>query len=204
MKRRAITTILALTVATVTSLSVHSRQVKALGIPQVTLLRTPHEGIQPQTVLGRDGVLHMIYFKGDAATGDIEYVRRGRREGLLSTDSRKQRARKRRGDWRGARATNSGGAQRASLRDLVWFTGALWRFLGNDAGVLFTLEQLRQGSWCSSSRPLEEPVHEAKQMTTAQAVGAASHTPGGFSTAVRIGSKPVSSRPYSFLGARAG
>ena len=76
MKRRAITTILALTVATVASLSVHSREVKALGIPQVTLLRTPHEGIQPQTVLGRDGVLHMIYFKGDAATGDIEYVRR--------------------------------------------------------------------------------------------------------------------------------
>jgi len=34
--------------------------------------------------------------------------------------------------------------------------------------------------WCSSSRPLEEPMKEAKQMTTAQAVGAASHTPGGF------------------------
>jgi hypothetical protein len=62
-------------------------------------------------------------------------------------------------------------------------------------------------------------MKEAKQMTTAQAVGAASHTVGGFSTAVRIGSKPVSSRPYSirfesgrvlvffmgaFLGARAG
>src|SRR5467141_2641317 len=42
-------------------------------------------------------------------------------------------------------------------------------------------------------------MKEAKQMTTAQAVGAASHTPGGFSTAVRIGSKPVSSRPDSFL-----
>jgi hypothetical protein len=52
--------------------------------------------------------------------------------------------------------------------------------------------------WCSNSRPLEEPMYEAKQMTTAQAVGAAAHTPGGFSTAVRIGSKPVSSRPYSF------
>jgi len=41
-------------------------------------------------------------------------------------------------------------------------------------------------------------MYEAQQMTTAQAVGAASHTLGGFSTAVRIGSKPVSSRPYSF------
>src|ERR1700676_2862012 len=43
---------------------------------QVTLLRTPHGGIQPQTVLDRDGVLHMIYFKGDASGGDVEYVER--------------------------------------------------------------------------------------------------------------------------------
>jgi hypothetical protein len=41
-------------------------------------------------------------------------------------------------------------------------------------------------------------MKEAKQMTTAQSVGAASRTVGGFSTAVRIGSNPVSSRPYSF------
>jgi len=34
--------------------------------------------------------------------------------------------------------------------------------------------------WCSNSRTFEEPMDEAKQMTTAQAVGAASHTPGGF------------------------
>jgi hypothetical protein len=52
--------------------------------------------------------------------------------------------------------------------------------------------------WCSSSSPLEEPKKEGKQMTTAQAVGAASHKPGGFSTAVRIGSKPVSGSSYSF------
>ena len=37
-------------------------------------------------------------------------------------------------------------------------------------------------------------MHEAKQMTTGQPVGAASHTTGGFSTAARIGSKSVSSR----------
>jgi ferredoxin-NADP reductase len=43
-------------------------------------------------------------------------------------------------------------------------------------------------------------MDEAKQMTTAQAVGAASHTPGGFlSIAVRVGGKPVSSRSYSYL-----
>src|SRR6267143_1527959 len=52
--------------------------------------------------------------------------------------------------------------------------------------------------WCSNSRTLEEPMHEAKQMTTGQPVGAASHTTGGFSTAVQIGSKSVSSRSDSF------
>src|SRR5882762_9368195 len=45
--------------------------------------------------------------------------------------------------------------------------------------------------WCSHSRPFMEPMQEAKQMTTAQAVGAASHTSGEFSIAVRIGCKPV-------------
>jgi len=38
-----------------------------------------------------------------------------------------------------------------------------------------------------NSRTLEEPMHEAKQMTTGQPVGAASHTMGGFSTVARIG-----------------
>jgi hypothetical protein len=44
--------------------------------PEITLMRTPHGGIQPQTILDRRGVLHMIYFKGDPSAGDIEYVRR--------------------------------------------------------------------------------------------------------------------------------
>jgi hypothetical protein len=59
---------------------------------------------------------------------------------------------------------------------------------GNGADFLLVL----------NSRILEEPMHEAKQMTTGQPVGAASHTTGGFSTAVRIGSKSVSSRSDSF------
>ena len=37
---------------------------------------------------------------------------------------------------------------------------------------------------CSHSRPFMEPMQETKQMTTAQAVGAASHTPGEFPIAV--------------------
>ena len=45
-------------------------------LPQVTLLHLPAGGIQPQTEPGPDGVLHMIYFTGDASAGNIEYVRR--------------------------------------------------------------------------------------------------------------------------------
>jgi len=66
--------ILALITGTV--VSVHAGRANAPAISQVTLLRTPNQGIQPQTVLDRDGVLHMIYVRGDASAGDIEYVRR--------------------------------------------------------------------------------------------------------------------------------
>jgi hypothetical protein len=45
--------------------------------PQVEVLRTPNGGIQPQTILDGDDALHVIYFKGDASGGDIEYVYRG-------------------------------------------------------------------------------------------------------------------------------
>ena len=54
----------------------HSNDASSHAMPAITLLRTPHEGIQPQTRLDHDGVLHMIYFKGDASGGDIEYVSR--------------------------------------------------------------------------------------------------------------------------------
>lgn len=42
---------------------------------QVTLIRTPDGGIQPQAAIDRDGVAHLIYYKGDAQQGDIFYVR---------------------------------------------------------------------------------------------------------------------------------
>src|SRR5713226_8278222 len=67
---------LILALMTGTAVSVHADRANAPGIFQVKLLRTPNEGIQPQTVLDRDGVLHMIYVKGDASAGDIEYVSR--------------------------------------------------------------------------------------------------------------------------------
>jgi hypothetical protein len=41
----------------------------------VTLVRTPDGGIQPQAVVDQQGTVHLIYYKGDAAGGDIFYVR---------------------------------------------------------------------------------------------------------------------------------
>lgn len=46
------------------------------GRPPVTLLKTPDDGIQPQAVVDHQGTLHLIYFRGDAAAGDVFYVRR--------------------------------------------------------------------------------------------------------------------------------
>src|SRR6266852_3454429 len=44
--------------------------------PQVRLLRTPDDGIQPQAAVDSKGVVHLIYFKGDPKGGDIFYARR--------------------------------------------------------------------------------------------------------------------------------
>jgi hypothetical protein len=41
----------------------------------VTLLRTPNGGIQPQAARDNKGVVHLIYYKGDPAGGDIFYTR---------------------------------------------------------------------------------------------------------------------------------
>jgi hypothetical protein len=44
---------------------------------EVTLLRVPNGGIQPQAVVDASGTLHLIYFKGtNAGAGDLFYVRR--------------------------------------------------------------------------------------------------------------------------------
>ena len=43
--------------------------------PEVTLVKTPHGGIQPQSAVSpRSGTIHLIYFKGDPLAGDIFYV----------------------------------------------------------------------------------------------------------------------------------
>jgi hypothetical protein len=43
---------------------------------QVTPVRTPHGGIQPQAVMDSGGTLHLIYFSGEPGAGDVFYVRR--------------------------------------------------------------------------------------------------------------------------------
>jgi hypothetical protein len=79
-----------------------------------------------------------------------------------------------------------------------------WRGTGADRGCVARLGQDHlAGNGADfllvlNSRTFEEPMHEAKQMTTGQPVGAASHTAGGIPSAVQIGSKSVSSRSDSF------
>ncbi len=47
----------------------------ASGSERVKLVRTPDGGIQPQAAVDSHGGIHMIYYKGPAADGDIFYVR---------------------------------------------------------------------------------------------------------------------------------
>src|SRR5258708_1937209 len=42
---------------------------------EVTVIRTPDNGIQPQAAVDNKGVVHLIYYKGDPGGGDIFYVR---------------------------------------------------------------------------------------------------------------------------------
>ena len=43
--------------------------------PTVDVRRIPNGGIQPEVVAGADGVIHLVYFAGEPAGGDIFYVR---------------------------------------------------------------------------------------------------------------------------------
>jgi hypothetical protein len=56
------------------------RTVAVQGAPEskVTVARTPNEGIQPQAVTDAQGRLHLLYYKGSAAAGDLFYVRADR------------------------------------------------------------------------------------------------------------------------------
>jgi len=43
--------------------------------PIVTLVRVPHDGIQPEVAVDARGVLHLLYFAGEPHAGNLFYVR---------------------------------------------------------------------------------------------------------------------------------
>jgi hypothetical protein len=45
-----------------------------LTAPHVDLLRVPDGGIQPQVAVDTSGTIHLVYFKGDPAKGDLFYA----------------------------------------------------------------------------------------------------------------------------------
>jgi hypothetical protein len=47
-----------------------------IAAPQVTTLRAPDGGIQPQAAVDTKGTVHLIYYKGESGAGDIFYVKR--------------------------------------------------------------------------------------------------------------------------------
>ena len=47
---------------------------RAAAPPTVDIERVPHGGIQPEVATGRDGVIHLVYFTGTPAAGDLFYV----------------------------------------------------------------------------------------------------------------------------------
>src|SRR4051812_21294759 len=70
MKIRVIQALVALAVAGVLPAAAWADE------PPVHLLQTPNGGIQPQAVVDARGMLHLIYYKGDPAGGDLFYVHR--------------------------------------------------------------------------------------------------------------------------------
>ncbi len=43
--------------------------------PDISLIRVPNSGIQPQAVMDRSGTLHLLYYSGDPAGGDLYYMK---------------------------------------------------------------------------------------------------------------------------------
>jgi hypothetical protein len=65
--------------------------VLAVGKPssnEVTLLRTPNGGLQPQAIVDSSGIIHLVYLYGDPAAADIGYVRKAPNEEEFSSPIR--------------------------------------------------------------------------------------------------------------------
>jgi hypothetical protein len=44
---------------------------------RIELVRTPNGGIQPQAAIDSQGVIHLVYLKGDPGAADVYYIRQG-------------------------------------------------------------------------------------------------------------------------------
>src|SRR5262245_65305293 len=55
-------------------LASQSTPARAVSASLVTLARVPDDGIQPQIAVAQ-GAVHLIYFKGEAAGGDVFYAK---------------------------------------------------------------------------------------------------------------------------------
>lgn len=67
---------LTLVISTAVSLASLSSRATHTSAPRVALLGLPEGGIQPQAVIDQRQVLHVLYFKGAPAGGDLYYMRR--------------------------------------------------------------------------------------------------------------------------------
>ena len=54
--------------------SIAAQRPQTRSSDQVTMLRVPHGGIQPQVAIDEKGTLHLVYFAGDPSHGDLYYV----------------------------------------------------------------------------------------------------------------------------------
>jgi hypothetical protein len=48
-------------------------------VSRVITVRVPNAGIQPQVAIDDRGILHMVYFSGETARGDLYYTHSGDR-----------------------------------------------------------------------------------------------------------------------------
>ena len=64
----------ALTIAAAAAIAASRLTAAVPAVPVLDVQRVPHGGIQPELAVGGDGVIHMVYFSGAPAGGDLFHV----------------------------------------------------------------------------------------------------------------------------------
>jgi len=67
--------LLALTVALGVMLATAGSAVSGHGAPAIKRIPVPDDGIEPQAAVDDEGTIHLVYYKGEAAGGDLFYVK---------------------------------------------------------------------------------------------------------------------------------